>query len=247
MTKLVLLTNELIPVYKNEEGNKLVNARELHEWLGSGQEFTNWIKNRIQQYGFIESEDYTSFDNFIKREIGGTSRKEYIITLDMAKELSMVERTEKGKEARQYFIKCEEKLKEVLTKQLSPMELLEMQYKVIKDHDEKLTILDDKVETLSLTMNVSDGQAKTIKNLVHKRVKTLCFGDESNAYSDESTRKKVYSYVWKSLKDYLGVTVYHNILRKDYNSALDYVNKITLQGSLLRDVQVLNNQISFRG
>lgn len=122
MNNLVLLTNELIPVYKNQEGSKLVNARELHEWLESGQEFSNWIKSRITQYGFYENIDYTSFDNSIKREVGGTTRKEYIITLDMAKELSMVERTERGKEARQYFIKCEEKLKEVITdtSKLSP-------------------------------------------------------------------------------------------------------------------------------
>lgn len=122
MNNLILLTNELIPVYKNDEGKKLVNARELHEWLESGQDFSTWIKNRIDVYGFIENKDFTSFHNIVEREIGATRRIEYIVTLDMAKELSMVEKTDKGKQARQYFIKCEEKLKEVTTdiSKLSP-------------------------------------------------------------------------------------------------------------------------------
>ncbi|WP_315120959.1 antA/AntB antirepressor family protein [uncultured Clostridium sp.] len=122
MNNLTILTNELIPVYRNEKGHKLVNARELHEWLESGQDFSTWIKSRITQYGFVEGIDFTSFHNIVEREIGATKRIEYIITLAMAKELSMIERTEKGKQARQYFIKCEEKLKEVIadTSQLSP-------------------------------------------------------------------------------------------------------------------------------
>ncbi|ULJ65912.1 phage antirepressor KilAC domain-containing protein [Wielerella bovis] len=87
-----------------------VNARELHAFLESRQEFANWIKNRIADYGFIENQDFISLDNFIKRETGATRRIEYFISLDMAKELSMVERTPRGKQARQYFIDCEKQL-----------------------------------------------------------------------------------------------------------------------------------------
>lgn len=63
-----------------------VNARELHTFLGSKQEFANWIKNRIEQYGFNEGQDFT-IDKII---IGRATRIDYHITLDMAKELSMV-------------------------------------------------------------------------------------------------------------------------------------------------------------
>jgi anti-repressor protein len=121
VNNLMLLTSELIPVYRNIRGIKLVNARELHEWLGVGKDFTSWIKDRIIQYDFGNL-DYTVFTEIGENLAGGRPKTEYLITLDMAKELSMVERTEKGKEARQYFIKCEEKLKEVATEvsQLSP-------------------------------------------------------------------------------------------------------------------------------
>ncbi|WP_459926495.1 antA/AntB antirepressor family protein [Flavobacterium covae] len=98
--------NQLINI-TNLNGTSVVSARDLHQFLESKQEFATWIKNRIQEYGFVEDVDYTSFDEFIKREIGGTKRKEYAITLDMAKELSMVEKNDKGRKARQYFIRIE--------------------------------------------------------------------------------------------------------------------------------------------
>lgn len=132
-----------------------------------------------------------------------------------------------------------------IKKQLSPMDQLRLQYQVIESHEEKLNELDTKVENLALTMNITDGQAKTIQKLVNKRVKTLCCGNESIAYMNSSIRKRVYNYIWRTLKDYLNVTVYHNILRKDYSLAVKYIDTITLQGALLREVQETNNQMAF--
>jgi len=104
--------NELIKITE-QNGQKAVSARELHLFLESKQEFTNWIKGRIKKYGFIENVDFEVFDNFIKNPDGGRPLSEYALTLDTAKELAMVEGNAKGKEARQYFIACEKKLKEV--------------------------------------------------------------------------------------------------------------------------------------
>jgi phage anti-repressor protein len=84
-----------------------VNARDLHAFLGNKDNFATWIKDRINQYDFIENQDFISFLETTKKPQGGRPSKEYHLTLDMAKELSMVERTAKGKEARQYFIACE--------------------------------------------------------------------------------------------------------------------------------------------
>lgn len=102
---------ELIKITE-QNGERAVNARDLHKFLESKQEFANWIKNRIKDYGFVENQDFEVFDNFIKNSEGGRPAREYIISLDMAKELSMVERNEKGKLARLYFIEMEKKAKE---------------------------------------------------------------------------------------------------------------------------------------
>jgi anti-repressor protein len=90
-----------------------VDARELWLELHSKQEFSTWIKNRIKKYDFIEDVDFMSFDKIIKRETGSTVLKEYVLSLNTAKELAMVENNEYGKIARRYFIECEERLKQV--------------------------------------------------------------------------------------------------------------------------------------
>ncbi|EHL7955842.1 antA/AntB antirepressor family protein, partial [Campylobacter coli] len=83
------------------------NAREIFYYLNSLQDYSNWIKNRISHYDFIENQDYIIELVYTK----GRPRKEYYVTLDMAKELCMVENNEKGRQARRYFIECEKRLK----------------------------------------------------------------------------------------------------------------------------------------
>lgn len=112
--------NELItisPEFINDCQVNTINARELHDFLEIGRDFSNWIKDRIDQYEFAESRDFVVFDspNLANQNGRGGDRrsKEYHLTLDMAKELSMVERNEKGREARRYFIDCENRLKNI--------------------------------------------------------------------------------------------------------------------------------------
>lgn len=92
-----------------------VDARELHAFLGVGRDFTTWIKERLAAYGFAESVDFTTYQTAPQNGGAGNRglRTEYAITLDTAKELSMVERTDRGRQARRYFIECERKLKSV--------------------------------------------------------------------------------------------------------------------------------------
>ena len=103
MTQLIPLKSQTI----NGNAVETVNARELHAFLEVQTRFNDWIKNRIEQYDFVENQDFTTVSKNL--ENGGRSI-EYHTTLDMAKELAMVERTEKGKQARQYFIECEKQL-----------------------------------------------------------------------------------------------------------------------------------------
>lgn len=90
-----------------------VDARELHDFLDVKRDFSTWIKDRLQTYGFAQGVDFVSFQT--APLIGGVGsrglRTDYALTLDTAKELSMVERTDKGKAARRYFIECERRAK----------------------------------------------------------------------------------------------------------------------------------------
>lgn len=119
MVKIINITKAAI---NNEEVNA-VNARDLWKQLGSRQEFANWIKGRISEYGFEEGRDFLTN---LSKSFGRPS-KEYIISLDMAKELAMVENNTKGREIRRYFIKVEKQLRNADTVAAALLERLERQ------------------------------------------------------------------------------------------------------------------------
>lgn len=101
----------LVPVFSgclNNETVQLCDARLLHAALAVGRRFASWITDRIKEYGFIENQDFIAISQ--KREIGhGRGKTEYHLTLDMAKELAMVERSDIGRQVRRYFIECEKR------------------------------------------------------------------------------------------------------------------------------------------
>lgn len=116
--ELQLFENGLIKVYVTDTGELIVDGRELWEGVGSKQEFTNWIKNRLNDCDAVENKDYSSFDKIIKREKGATTLKEYVIKLGTAKEMAMLEKNEVGKQYRKYLIATEEKYKQGETAQV---------------------------------------------------------------------------------------------------------------------------------
>ncbi|ENJ6990531.1 antA/AntB antirepressor family protein [Salmonella enterica] len=107
------MTNQLIPVFNGTISNEsvlLCDARELHGFLEVGKRFASWITERITEYKFVENQDYISFSQNREKPQGGRPTKDYHLTLDTAKELAMVERNEKGRQIRRYFIECEKQL-----------------------------------------------------------------------------------------------------------------------------------------
>mgnify|MGYP001222841822 CR=1 FL=1 len=98
---------ELIKVTTNENHEPVVSGRNLHEALGVNSNYTTWFE-RMTEYGFTENEDYSLLSNFGNQTgRGGHNKVDHVIKLDMAKEIAMIQRTEKGKEVRQYFIQVE--------------------------------------------------------------------------------------------------------------------------------------------
>ena len=104
--KLTLLENGLVPIKETNSGEKVVDARELHERLGSNRRFTDWIKYRIEQFGFIEGQDFITI---LGESTGGRPSTEYVFKLSSAKELAMVENNDVGRKIRRYFIEAEER------------------------------------------------------------------------------------------------------------------------------------------
>ena len=147
--------HELIPLQlQTINGNAVetVSARELHAFLEVGRDFSNWVKGRISEYDFVENQDFVVFAKIGENPNGGRPSQEYYITLDMAKELSMVERNEKGKQARKYFIECEKRLKEqTVSQSVQPIGELEDKMRVWAFVIEQTTLAPVAKETLLIT------------------------------------------------------------------------------------------------
>lgn len=121
--------SELIPIQDND-GAQAVMGRDLHTFLESKEPYTRWISRLIEKYGFVAGQDFmTKMSETSDR--GGRPKQDHILTLDMAKELSMVQNNDRGRQARQYFIECERRAKEPA--ELSPEELMARAIKVA-DH-----------------------------------------------------------------------------------------------------------------
>lgn len=153
--------NELLPIGE-KNGQKAVNARDLHSFLQVGKDFSTWIKNRIDKYDFIEGKDFQTLyldyqGNLLNIRLpqNGDSKNqqvskiEYALSISMAKELSMIENNERGKQARKYFIACEENKHELSRKDLALMVLQAEEEKerlaleVQKKEEEKQAIIEE--------------------------------------------------------------------------------------------------------
>ena len=141
--------HELISLQPHDTLIQAVNARELHAFLQNRDHFATWIRDRIAQYDFVENQDFVTFSENSEK---GRPRLEYALTLDMAKELSMVERNEQGKQARRYFIECEKRLKEqTATQPAQPIGEIEDKLRAIVFALEHTTLSDVAKETAIIT------------------------------------------------------------------------------------------------
>ena len=98
--------NELVNVTLNSNHEPVVSGRQLHEALGVKTKYADWF-NRMIEYGFTENQDFLLLKNEQQTGRGGHNKVDHVIKLDMAKEIAMIQRTERGKQVRQYFIQVE--------------------------------------------------------------------------------------------------------------------------------------------
>lgn len=133
---------KLLPI-KETNGNRAVNARDLHMFLEIGKDFSSWMKAQIERCDLTQNIDYEAFTQKVDNSNGiGYSRKtEYALSLNAAKEISMMSQTERGKQARRYFIACEEKLKQVMPPTPSlPTTYLEALKALVAAEEEKVQL-----------------------------------------------------------------------------------------------------------
>ncbi|CDO46372.1 antA/AntB antirepressor family protein [Bartonella henselae] len=146
--------NTLIEIKEQVIGQDIVqtvNARDLHAFLEAKRDFSNWIKDRISKYNFIEGQDFIKTQDLRSPNLANAKSRavmaiNYYLTLDRAKELSMLENNQKGREARLYFIECEKRVKQAITPQIdysSPKAMIGFLNYLQEQIDQKDTIIED--------------------------------------------------------------------------------------------------------
>ncbi|OWK89701.1 phage antirepressor Ant [Campylobacter jejuni] len=205
----------LIPITNQTIGAEInsVNAREIYKYIKITSNFAEWINRRISHYNFIENQDYIIEIVYTK----GRQRKEYYVTLDMAKELCMVENNEKGRQARRYFIECEKRLKNLEAEQMQKLAFRQSlgyksQLKQQKEYYEnKIKALKYDLENkkeLSFKRKLSKEELLELRKILAKDYNMLCFKEWEFEFlaekiALESTKITTWDAVVKKLKQTL--------------------------------------------
>lgn len=206
MNNLKVIENELVPVYETSTGEKVVYGSELHEVLGVKSRYREWIDRRLLDIDAVENEDFQAAEISAP---SGQTKKDHIIKLDTAKEMAMLERNEKGKQVRRYFIQVEKKYKSAslvaqeLSPQLQVMINLEIEQ---KRQAEKLEHVEERIESIREVVAIDTTSWREDTGRILRKIGMEC-GD-SKSYQD------VRAESYQLLEKRMGVNVKQRLTNK---------------------------------
>lgn len=150
MNDLKLLENELVPVYTTSTGDKVVYGKDLHRKLEVKTDFSTWVKRRFNECDAEEKVDYDLLPKIEEQASGAKHSIDYIIKLDTAKEMAMLERNNIGKQVRRYFIEVDKRYKENIIPKDFPSAL-----RAYADEVERRQIAEQEKEKLQIELDYS--------------------------------------------------------------------------------------------
>ena len=206
---------DLIKVTTNEQGQKLVSGRELHNVLEIGTRFDNWMKRMIE-YGFAEGIDFTTIvQKWTTAQGNETSSKDYILTLDMAKHIAMVQRTEIGMRVRNYFIECEKAV-------ANPYANLSPELKAIIMHDEKIMKLEQRMTNFEENAPLSPSEYSLVSKRVSQRVYEV--QKERQMSLEQKQIGELFRALNRDILEITGVKTRTQLRQKHLDMVLEFIN-----------------------
>ena len=230
-----IFSEDVIPVYDTDTGEKVVLGRELHEKLKIKDKYTDWMQRMIS-IGFIEGTDFFSFSEKSEKPSGGRPSTSHILTLDMAKHIAMIQRTPQGMEIRQKLIDLE---KNVAVNQFAGAS---KELQAIFVLDNRSMQHEKRISALETNMTVDYEQQRALRRAVNRVVVEALGGKTSPAYLDKSTRCKVYSECNKDAQDWFHVNSISNVPRKDFDNAIAYIERWRPCANTVMMIQNVNSQ-----
>lgn len=245
--ELKVIENELVPVYETSTGEKVVYGTELHTVLEVKSNYRDWIRNRLNDCEAIENEDFEAAKILAP---SGQSRNEHIIKLDTAKEMAMLERNEKGKQVRRYFIQVEKKYKEKST----DLSDLSVELQAIIMHDKKIQRIETRMDKLEYDIPLYGSEADELCNHVKRKGIEMLGGRESNSYKDTKIRSAVYTDIYNQIKREFGLydekgryKSYKALKRRYIYEAHEVIDTYSLPTFLAEQIEDCNAQMNLNG
>lgn len=209
--------NQLIKITQNENNDSVVSGRELHDFLEVSERYSTWFE-RMVKYGFEENVDFVGckvFNTLAKQEL-----QDHALKLEMAKEISMIQRTAKGKEARQYFIQVEKAFKQQPQLPTTQRELAQLALAANEETAQRMDVVESKLHDLEENKLITTEDKGTIDSYVRKKVSTIC----RDQHLDSEARSLLFQDLGSSIKKLFNVPNRGRIKDKDFLQVLDFVS-----------------------
>lgn len=233
-----IFSEDVIPVYDTDTGEKVVLGRELHERLKIKTPYKDWFP-RMVEYGFVDGTDYFTERKNVLREDGRKMPQvqiDHIIKLDMAKHIAMIQRTPEGMEIRQKLIDLE---KNVSVNQFAG---LSKELQAILVIDQRTMKQEQRISALENTMTIDYNQQRVLKRVVNTVVINALGGMDSPAYKSRSVSQKLFMECNRDIQDWFNVNSRNNVPKKRFDEAVEYIKKWRPCANSVMLVQVTNGQ-----
>lgn len=233
-----IFSEDVIPVYDTDTGEKVVLGRELHEKLKIKTPYHIWFP-RMVEYGFVDGTDYFTENKNVHREDGRKMPQvqiDHIIKLDMAKHIAMIQRTPEGMEIRQKLIDLE---KNAAVNQFAG---LSKELQAILMIDQRTMKQEQRISALENTMTIDYNQQRVLKRVVNTVVINALGGMDSPAYKSRSVSQKLFMECNRDIQDWFNVNSRNNVPKKRFDEAIEYIKKWRPCANSVMLVQVTNGQ-----
>jgi anti-repressor protein len=233
-----IFSEDVIPVYDTDTGEKVVLGRELHEKLKIKTPYHIWFP-RMVEYGFVDGTDYFTENKNVHREDGRKMPQvqiDHIIKLDMAKHIAMIQRTPEGMEIRQKLIDLE---KNAAVNQFAG---LSKELQAILMIDQRTMKQEQRISALENTMTIDYNQQRVLKRVVNTVVINALGGMDSPAYKSRSVSQKLFMECNRDIQDWFNVNSRNNVPKKRFDEAVEYIKKWRPCANSVMLVQVTNGQ-----
>lgn len=206
---------------KKEDGSVAVSGRELHKGLVIETPYKQWL-SRMVAYGFEENTDYivTSEKVHTQKSVRAYEQENHVMTLDMAKEIAMIQRSEIGRRIRKYFIDIENQYKQ--QKPLTPLEQIQLLAQGTSELNERIETVESEITDIRENSKLEAGEYGAIAKAVSNKVAQIRYSMEIDK-DNKKANKELFQDINTEIKRVAGVSTRSQLKQKDFENVIELI------------------------